>query len=155
MESDFAKGSTGGRQNHDRNLFQYKRYICRDPPCKRTFSVLPEEVLPYCRFFLGDLLNLAQTLAEGWSAYWIAKHQWELSLRVILRGGLLIQKAELWLEDVCRKTALSFGADLQSLVELALKTFSWFGFTQRWFQHLYPCRIGRALTQHNLGIKRL
>ncbi len=132
-----------------------QRYLCRDPPCKRTFSELPEDVLPYCRFFLSDLLNLGHTLAEGWSAYWVAKHQWDISLRVILRADLLIQKATHWLEGVCREVALSVDVGLQSLVKTAREKFTWFGFTRRWFHSLYPCRAGKIFNPHNLGIKRI
>ncbi|MFH0919236.1 MAG: hypothetical protein V1913_02650 [Fibrobacterota bacterium] len=131
-----------------------QRYLCRSPPCGRTFSVLPQEVLPYCRFYLSGLFSIAKTLEEGWSAYWVAKHQWALSLRVILRAYALIQKATLWLEGVCREADLSVGAGLESLVSAAQEAFSWFGFTRRWFHGLYPRRAGKIFNPHNLGIKR-
>lgn len=131
-----------------------QRYLCLAPPCGATFSELPEGVLPYCRFFLDDLIGLADALAEGWSAYWIAKHQWELSLRVILRADLLIQKATLWLESLCRETGAKIEAGFPILVDAARKPFSWFGFIRRWYHTLYPLRAGSIFNPHNLGIKR-
>ena len=132
-----------------------QRYLCLAPPCGATFSGLPEGVLPYCRFFLSDLFSLADTLDEGWSAYWIAKHQWDLSLRVILRASLLIQKATLWLESLCRETGATVETGFQMLVDSVRKPFSWFDFSRRWFHALYPCRAGNIFNPHNLGIKRI
>jgi len=132
-----------------------QRYLCLAPPCGSTFSELPEGVLPYCRFFLDDLFGLAHTLSEGWSAYWIAKHQWGLSLRVILRADLLIRKATPWLESICREAISNVSVDFLILVKAARKPFSWFGFVRRWFHGLYPRRAGNIFNPHNLGIKRI
>jgi hypothetical protein len=50
-----------------------QRYLCQCPSCKRTFSVLPDDVLPYCHFYLDGLLNIIGRLATGMSCYRIAK----------------------------------------------------------------------------------
>lgn len=132
-----------------------QRYLCRNPPCDRTFSELPSGVLPYCRFFLGGLLSIAEDSAAGKSSYWIAKCRWGLPLRVILRAVSLIRKATPLLEGVCRETAESVVSGFQSLVKTVREKFSWFDLTRRWFHHLYPCRSGKIFNPHNLGIKRL
>ncbi len=132
-----------------------QRYLCRNPPCDRTFSELPEEVLPYCRFFLSGLLSIADDRTEGKSSYWIAKCRWGLSLRVVLRAVSLIRKVTPLLEGVCREAAGSVGTGFQSLVKTIREKFSWFGFTRRWFHGLYPCRAGNIFNPHELGIKRL
>lgn len=132
-----------------------QRYLCRSSPCDRTFSELPEGVLPYCRFFLSGLLSIAQDRTEGKSSYWIAKYQWGLSLRVILRAVSLVRKVTPWLEGVCREAAGSVVSGFQALVKTVREKYSWFDFTRRWFHGLYPCRAGNIFNPHNLGIKRL
>lgn len=135
-------------------LVAVQRSLCRNPPCERTFSVLPEEVLPYCRFFLDGLLSIAHDLTEGKSSYGIAKFRWGLSLRVILRAVSLIRKVTPWLEGLCRETTGNIGTCFQSLVKTVREKFSWFDFTRRWFHGLYPCRAGNIFNPHNLCIKR-
>jgi hypothetical protein len=132
-----------------------QRYLCLAPPCKRTFSALPEEVLPYCRFFLSDLLAIEHTLAEGWSVYWVARYQWELSLGVMQRASAWIGKATDWLTSLCRETTGKMIAGFEGLIKTARKTLSWRHLTRRLFHGLYPCRAGKIFNPHNLGIKRL
>lgn len=132
-----------------------QRYLCRSSPCDRTFSDLPEGVLPYCRFYLDGLLSVSQDLTEGKSCYRIAKFRWDLSLRIILRAVLLIRKVTPWLEGVCREAVGIAGSGFQALVKTVREKFSWFDFTRRWFHGLYPCRAGNIINPHNLGIKRL
>ena len=132
-----------------------QRYLCRSPPCGRTFSTLPEEVLPYCRFLWGGLLSIAHDRMEGKTSYWIAKHRWGLSLRVILRAVSLVERATTWLARICREAALHAGSGLRSLVDSVRERFSWAGLARRWFHGLYPCRAGNIFNPHNLGIKRL
>jgi hypothetical protein len=57
----FHRPLVGPRQE----LVAVQRYVCRAPPCDRTFSELPEDVLPYCRFFLSDLLGIEDDWTEG------------------------------------------------------------------------------------------
>jgi hypothetical protein len=94
-------------------------------------------------------------MTEGKSRYRIAKFQWGLSLRVLLRAVVLIRKVIPWLEGVCREAVGSVGNGFQALVKMVREKFSWFDFTRRWFHGLYPCRAGNIFNPHNLGIKRL
>jgi len=112
-------------------------------------------VLPYCRFYLDGLLSISQDLTEGKSCYRIAKFQWGLSLRVLLRAVLLIRKVTPWLEGVSREAVGSVANGFLALVKTVMEKFSWFEFTRRWFHGLYPCRNGNIINPHDLGIKRL
>jgi hypothetical protein len=47
------------------------RYRC--PPCRATHSILPENLLPISRWWLGDILDIAGRLASGETAYAISK----------------------------------------------------------------------------------
>ena len=132
-----------------------QRYLCQHPSCERTFSVLPENVLPYCRFFMSDLLSIVQDRTEGKSSYRIAKYRRGLSLRVILRTVSLIRKVTPLLECICREATGSVVFGFQALVKTVRGKYSWFDFTRRWFHGLYPCRAGNIFNPHNLGIKRL
>jgi hypothetical protein len=110
-------------------------------------------MLPYCRFFLDGLLSISLDRAEGKSSYWIAKHRWGLSLRIILRAVTLILKVTCWLTGVCREAAVIVVTGFQALIQTALEKLSWFDLTRRWFHGLYPCRAGNIFNPHNLGIK--
>lgn len=151
----FRKGFHRSTAGPPQEPVAIQRFLCRNPRCGRTFSVLPEKVLPYCRFSLDDLLVIADDKSEGKSSYWIAKHRWGLSLRIILRAVILILKVSDWLAGVCREAACSVVTGFRALIETAMERLSWFDLTRRWFHGLYPCRSGNILHPHNLGIKRL
>lgn len=149
------KGFHRPRSEQQHGIVVVQRYVCRQPSCEHTFSILPEKVLPYCRFFWDGLLHIANTLAEGKSAYWIAKCQWNLPLRVILRAVDLIKRVTLWLEGLYREATGCRETGIQTLAKVVRKKMSWFSFTRRWFHGFYPCRSGQSHNPHNLGIKRL
>ena len=92
-----------GEQQHGTETVQ--RYLCLNPPCEHTFSKLPEEVLPYCRFYLSGLLRIVHDLTDGRTAYWISKYRWHLPLRVILRAVGLIKMVTPWLGRLHREAA--------------------------------------------------
>jgi hypothetical protein len=112
-------------------------------------------VLPYCHFYLDDLLRIAEDLAAGKTCYRIAKIVWGISLRVVLRAVLLIRKATYWLEGFCREVAGSVAPGFQALVATIREKVFWRDFSRRWFHALYPCRTGNIYNPHNVGIKRL
>lgn len=131
-----------------------QRYICQCPSCKRTFSVLPDDVLPYCHFDLNGLLSISQDLAAGKSCYRIAQSGLGLSLRVMGNAATLIKKTTLWMEALCREVSGSVESDFQSLIKTVREKFSWVDFTRRWFHALYPSRAGNIYNPHKVGIKR-
>jgi len=129
-----------------------QRFLCREVSCKHTFSVLPEDVLPYCRFFWKDFLSINRELNRGTSAYSIALKEWKLSPRIIYRVKGLICNVHTWLKQLCREASREATDNFEKLVKTALQTHSWFVFTRMWFHHIYPCRIGKILNPHNFGI---
>jgi hypothetical protein len=142
----------GSCHSHKGELVQ--RYICRGPTCERTFSELPEDVLPYCHFYLDSLLRISKELATRLSCYRIAKTVWKISLPVVLRAAALMEKATPWLEGLCREVTGSAAHGFQALITTIREKSSWLGFTRRWFHALYPCRAGTIFNPHNVGIKR-
>lgn len=128
------------------------RYLCRNPPCERTFSLLPEDVLPCCRFSLSGLLGIADDLDAGKSAYWIAKSKWELHLPVILRATARIKQLQPWLVQVCHETAKSIEGCFQTLTERVKKALGWVRFTRYWYRTFYPLRTCHIPNPHNLTI---
>ena len=128
------------------------RYLCRNPVCGRTFSLLPEDVLPYCRFFLSALFSIAEDLDSGKSAYWIAKRRWELSLPVILRAAARIKQVQFWLVRICHETAQSIEGCFQTLAKRVEKALGWVRFTRYWYHTFYPRRTRHILNPHNLTI---
>jgi len=130
-----------------------QRFLCRDVSCKQTFSLLPEDVLPYCRFFYSDLLSIIHQFNQGMTAYSIAHKHWKLSLRIILRIKRLIHIVYIYLEQLCREFSIRIGGSFSNMVFSLSQRLSWFRFTRIWFHHIYPCRIKKNLNPHNLGIK--
>jgi len=128
------------------------RYLCRNPPCERTFSLLPEDVLPYCRFFLSGLLGITDDQDAGKSAYWIAKSRWELSLSVILRAIDRIKQLQPWLVLVCHETAQRTEGCFQTLAKRVENALGWIRFIRYWYHTFYPLRIGHIPNPHNLTI---
>jgi len=131
-----------------------QRYKCRCPKCKRTFSVLPENVLPYCHFHLDSLVSISRDLIEGKSCYRIARTVWMVSLRVLLRVVELIRSVTPLLEVFCREVSGAITAGFQDLVVKICEKVCWRDFTRRWFHNVYPCRAGPIFASHNLAIKR-
>jgi len=136
-------------------IVEVLRYLCRDPACEHTFSKLPKDVLPYCRFMLSGLISIEKDLSAGKSAYWIAKHRWGLSLRVILRAVVRLKEITPWLEQLIWETTGKAVQGFHSTVKALRKRFSWFRFTRYLYHRFYPIRVGHILNPHNLGIKRL
>lgn len=139
---------------HKAILREVLRYLCRSPACKHTFSLLPEDVLPYCRFFLSGWLGIASDLSAGKSVYRIAKY-WDLSLRVIRRAVDRIKEVTAWLEALFREVTGSMAHGFHGLIKALCNRFAWSRFTRYVYHRLYPLRAGHILNPHNSGIKRL
>lgn len=131
-----------------------QRYKCGNPMCKRTFSILPENVLPYCHFHLDSLLSISRNLTEGKSRYWLAKNVWKISLRVLLRVDVLIRSVTPLLEAFYREVTGVVTSGFQELVVKIREKVCWRDFTRRWFHGVYPCRASTIFNSHNLAIKR-
>lgn len=119
-----------------------QRWLCRHPPCGRTFSQLPQGVLPYCRFFWSGLLEIGGSLASGLSAYRIFEQWWPVSYRAILGAAHLIGKVSRWLDGLCRELGAGLANGLAAMTEKVFERHSWFSFTCMWYRRLYPKRFG-------------
>lgn len=147
------KGFHSPLEQSDCILRPVQRHICRNSSCERTFSVLPRDVLPYCRFFWHDLVNMAGVLEKGTTAYSIAKYHWHVSIRVILRAQRLIRRVRRWLEELCRESGYPVSRAFATLAATARGSRNWYHFSRIWFHRLYPGRVDKILNPQNLGIK--
>jgi hypothetical protein len=120
-----------------------QRYLCRASACERTFSVLPDDVVAYCRFTWSDLLDIGRSLAAGISAYRLARHVWHVGRGVITRARSLLARLAGWLGALCRE--ISDGAagpgELEGMAALAREHYGRHEFTHRWCRHLYPDHV--------------
>jgi hypothetical protein len=119
-----------------------QRYLCRNKVCERTFSRLPADVVPYCRFFWPDLLSVACSLATGESCYRLARHVWHVGRGVITRARSLIPRLRQWLATLCREITDGVTAGgLEATAGLAHEHYGWGGLTNRWCRRIYPGRF--------------
>ena len=134
------------------NLRIVQRFLCREVSCKHTFSVLPEDVLPYCRFFYNDLLDIIKNLKNGATAYFLSFQEWDLSPRILCRIKNLLKKVHPWLKELLQEALYKMAEKFETLVSTVLQKYSWFVFTRMWFHHIYPSRTGKILNPHNSGL---
>ena len=123
-------------------LLRVRRYECLNPACtRRTFSILPPQVMRYCRFFWPDLLAVKQSLAVGISAYRLARYVWQVGQGVIARAAALLEQVRVWMTRLHRE--LSDGATplgLGLMVKFATDTLGRVELVSRWYAHHYPRR---------------
>jgi transposase-like protein len=119
-----------------------QRYLCRNKVCERTFSRLPGDVVPYCRFFWPDLLSVACSLAAGESSHRLARHVWHVGRGVITRARTLIHRLTQWLETLCREiTDGAVPGGLEAMAVLTHEHCDWGGLTNLWCRRIYPGRF--------------
>jgi hypothetical protein len=119
-----------------------QRYLCRNPQCRRcTFSVLPDGILRYCRFFWPYLLALNRALNEGATVYRLARHVWHVGRGVILRAAALLKSLEHWTAELHQELTGGTAANgIEGMKECICDAIGRFEFTQRWYRHRYPRR---------------
>lgn len=129
-----------------------QRFLCRNPACKRTFSRLPENTLPYCRFTFKDFLLAAHLFQKGKNAYkiWKCLDFCEVSLKIIKRLCLLILRANVFLSKWYREIKLESTCYITTIFDLLLKRFTWSTITSRWYRAIYPKRLWPIFNPHNL-----
>ena len=124
---------------------------CKNPGCKRIFSVLPPGTLPYCRFKLEDVLSIARQFRKGKSAYAVWK-SWpgsRLGLNVFVRLRALIRRVMLFMTAWAREMEQAVSGSLKNLCQTILIKVSWLAFTTRWYHALYPNRLWPRQNPHN------
>jgi len=120
------------------------RYRCLNPDCRRrTFSVLPPNVLPYCRFYWLYLLSLKESLSGGATLNSLAQQVWHVGWAVIARGTALLRRMEVWVEQLHRElTDGGPGQELCRMVKIVTGVLGPCELVQRWYRHRYPLRFG-------------
>jgi|SRR5210317_438058 len=124
---------------------------CKNPRCKRIFSVLPPGTLPYCRFKSEDVISIARQFQEGRSAYAVWK-SWQaarLSLKVFVRLRVFIRRVMHFVTTWVRELNRPVSGSLKRLCQIILLKVSWSTFTTRWYHALYPRRLWPEATPHN------
>jgi hypothetical protein len=112
-------------------------------------------VLPYCRFFWPDLLEIAGAL-EDVSAYHIAQYRWvTVSFRTILRLRGWLKSLHEWLARRCREEQCTTTGSIATLGERLLQRFDWHDFSRMLLHHLFAARTVHMPAQHKVRIKRL
>ncbi len=116
-------------------------------PCGATHSILPENLLPICRWFLGDVLEIAASLAEGKTRYAIATRIGE-SLACIRNLNAWIGRAGDAVQVLTRGTGhldpLPPGptpTTSVAMLTLARLWPSWREFTHSFSRAFYPARF--------------
>ena len=117
------------------------RYICTNRTCKHTFSILPSDVLPYCRFLWDDFTEIANLLAQKTSAWSVAKYHWGISLKIILRLNLLITRVYSWLQTLHQEAYRMRVNGIETLVSSLLEKHSWMSLRAMWYRYIYPLRF--------------
>jgi len=116
-----------------------QRYLCRAATCGRSFSRLPHDVIPWCRFFYSDLLRLGRSLSAGLPPRRLARCLWHVGHRVITRARVLYERLANWVETLYREiTDGAIPLELEGMEELVVDHYWWGEFTHRWCRHLYP-----------------
>lgn len=126
-------------------IIRIQRYRCR--PCKATHSLLPHNLLPICRWWLGDILRIAARLTQGESAYSIARSLCE-SLAGVLYLKVWLKEAGSVVLALTREEGLfemtpPRPAPTDCMEALALTGLwpSWPAFTRAFSRAFYPKRF--------------
>jgi hypothetical protein len=129
------------------------RWLCLNPSCRRSFGVLPEDVIPYQRFFWPDFLHIADMAESGVTVYRIAAElDMDVSGSVIRRTLGRIGELRAWLVRISRELDAVIRQGMQGAADAVLDGMNWFCFTRRWFHALYPRRISALGNPHNSAL---
>ena len=143
----------GADQPSDLILWVF-RYLCRSPDCGRTFGVLPENVIPYQRFFWSDFLKVESESLSGKSCWGIFKSlSIKASLAVIVRTLRRIKQVREWAARLCRELEKPVTTTLASMGKYLAETLGWAVFTRRFFHALYPRRLVPDVNPHDSALQ--
>lgn len=120
------------------------RYRCCNPDCaRRTFSILPPFVMPYCRFYWFYLLALRDSWAGGKTSYHLARHVWHVGRVVIVRAIALLRQVGAWIEELHRELTDGWPTrQLARMVKFITAKLGRIELVRRWYHHRYPLRLG-------------
>jgi len=119
------------------------RYRCLS--CRRTFSLLPTDLLPVMRWRLSSVMRVQKILATGMSL-WRAAQRLRVSLGVLLRLSRKLPQLSRLLQDLLRSKGvfnpLAYSFYVTMILSLWLR---WHHFTAELSHVLYPL-LHKALT---------
>jgi hypothetical protein len=120
-----------------------QRYLCLNPQCARkTFSIPPPGVLPYCRFLWANLLAVKHALGTGVSRYHLARYVWHVGRAVIVRAAAALDHMAVWLSEMYRELSDGRTAHgLERMVRFIAVTIGRLELSNRWCRHRYPVRF--------------
>lgn len=126
-------------------IIRVQRFFCR--PCGGTHSILPDSLLPICRWRLGDILIIAVRFAMGETAYAISKSLGE-SLAGLLHLKGWIAKADAVVAALAREMGLMDAEPPRpttprpgEALALADRFPTWRAFTHAFSRAFYPKRF--------------
>lgn len=128
------------------------RYLCLNPACPRcTFSILPPDVMRYCRFFWTGLLAVKAALAAGAAPKRLAKNVWNVGKKVILRAAALLDCLSPWIAGLHQElTAGRPARELACMVKIITAKLGRCELTWRWYRHRYPLRFSDKNGRHTI-----
>lgn len=134
-------------------LVQVPRYRCLNPECRLcTFSVLPEQILRYCRFCLPSLLSIHWSHSAGVSVYQLIKI-WSLGRSAIKRALAMLDRFAPWIHELHRELFADQPAQSEPMsvtIRRLVMRLGWSEIAQCWYRHHYPRRFkvtNRSATQ--------
>lgn len=120
-----------------------QRYCCRNVDCPRsTFSVLPPQVLRYCRFFWPCFLAVKKALSDGQTCYHLARHVWHVGREVIRRASAQFERMSRWIGELHRETSEGGTVrDVELMVKIITRKIGSSELSNRWYRHRYHQRF--------------
>jgi hypothetical protein len=139
----FRKGTHEAKPKSPPGRYEVQRYLCLSSSCKRTFGQLPPDLLPYCRFRLKEILQIARLQKVGLSAYaiWKKLALWLVSAKAIKRVLNFISRLILFVQDLCRENDIPVSLNLCDLFQHLFGRYTWFSFTTKLYHAFYPKRL--------------
>ncbi len=116
--------------------------------------MLPENVLPYQRFFWSDFLEVESESLSGKNCWGVFKAvSIKVSLAVIVRTLRRITQVCEWAARLCRELEKPVITTLASMGRVLAENLGWAVFTRRWFHALYPRRLVPDVNPHNSALQ--
>lgn len=129
------------------------RYRCLNQACdRRTFSVLPQHVLPYCRFFWPSLLTILHATAGKMIPSTLAA-RWHVSRRVILRAAALLTQMSKWIDQIHQEVCDGLQrSGFEFMVKMVVGKLGRIQLNHRWYRYRYPRRFPGKNSFHTIRI---